>query len=66
MLKIISKPNSNIKICVSNEDEMSEIFSRLNGWMDLRVDDDYYPRRCKENNYISYTNGYFKKKYFNE
>ena len=66
MLKIISDPHSNIKICVSNEDEMYSIFHFVNGWMDLRVDDDYYPMRCKENNWISYTKGYFKKKYFNE
>lgn len=66
MIKIISKPNSNIKIAVTNEDEMHEIFNRLLGWMDLKVDDDYYPMSCKENGYHAYTKGYFKKKYFNE
>ena len=65
MVKIIFKPNSNIKISVSNEDEMYEIFFRLNGWMDLKVDDDYYPMRCEENHWHSYTKDYFKNKYFN-
>ena len=66
MIKIISKPDSNIKIVVTNESEMQEIFIRLNGWMDLKVDNDYYPMSCEENGYHEYTRGYFKKKYFNE
>lgn len=66
MIKIIVKPNSKIKISVANEDAMYEIFFRLNGWMDLQVDNDYYPVRCEENHWHSYTKDYFKKKYFND
>ena len=64
MKKIIRDIDSNIEIKVTNEDEMFTIFHRLNGWMNLQVDDDYYPMRSKENNYHSYTNDYFKMKYF--
>jgi len=64
MTKIITKPDSDIKIEVSNEDEMYEIFFRLGGWIDLQVDNDYYPMSCKENGYRGYTRDYFKMKYF--
>ena len=67
MKKIIIKdPDSNIKIEVTNEDEMYRVFHFINGWMNLQIDDEKYPMRCKENKWISYTKGYFKKKYFNE
>ena len=62
----IKDPDSNIKIEVTNEDEMYRVFHFINGWMNLQIDDENYPMRCKENNWISYTKGYFKKKYFNE
>ena len=64
MKKIIRDIDSNIEIKVTNEDEMFAIFHRLNGWMNLQVDDDYYPQSCKENGYHGYTQNYFKMKYF--
>lgn len=65
MKKIIIKdPDSNIKIEVTNEDEMYRVFHFINGWMNLQIDNENYPMRCEENNWISYTKGYFKKKYF--
>lgn len=65
MKKIIYDIDSNIQIEVTNEDEMYEIFHRLNGWTNFQVDDDVYPMSCKENGYHGYTRDYFKMKYFN-
>lgn len=66
MKKIIWDVDSNIKIVVTNPDEMYDVFFRLGGWMNLQVDDDYYPMSCKENGYRGYTREYFQKKYFDK
>lgn len=64
MKKIIWDADSNIKIEVTTADEMYGVFYIMNGWKNLQVDDDYYPMRCEENHWMSYTRDYFKKKYF--
>ena len=64
MKKIIWDADSNIKIEVATADEMYKVFHFINGWMNLQVDDDYYPMRCEENHWKSYTRDYFEKKYF--
>lgn len=57
----IKVSNTGIEIKVNNADEMHQIFSRLNGWMNLEIGEDKYP--CTSG-MVGYTKGYFEAKYF--
>lgn len=59
-MKTIEVMGAEIKIMVTNAEEMYIMFFRLNGWMGLKIDNDEYP--CDSRH--SYTKGYFQKKYF--
>lgn len=58
---IIKATNTGIEIKVNNADEMHQIFSRLNGWMDLEIGEDKFP--CTSGR-VRYTKSYFQAKYF--
>lgn len=58
-MKIIEIVGTNIKISVSNAQEMYSMFFRLHGWA-LKIDDDTYPADLQ----TRYTKGYFQAKYW--
>ena len=59
-MKVITVPETGIRIGVTNAEEMYRIFFRLHGWWDLEVDGKLYPASAD----VCYTTGYFKKHYF--
>ena len=56
-MKIITVPETGIRIEVTTAEEMYRVFFRLGTWWDLEVDGKAYP--ASEN--ITYTRGYFRK-----
>ena len=58
-MKVITVPETGIRIGVTNAEEMYHVFFRLHGWWDLEVDGKLYPASTD-----GYTEGYFKKHYF--
>lgn len=59
-MKIIEIVGTNIKISVSNAQEMYSMFFRLHGWGTLKIDNDIYPADLQ----TRYTKGYFQAKYW--
>lgn len=54
-MRIITVPETGIRIGVTNAEEMYSVFFRLHGWWDLEVDGKLYPASKNE-----YTRSYFK------
>ena len=59
-MKTIEVVGTNIKISVTNAQEMHTMFSRLHGWETLKIDNDIYPA----NSQTGYTKSYFQAKYW--
>ena len=59
-MKTIEVMGTEIKITVTNAEEMYIMFHRLYAYTGLKVDNDEYPY----NPLHGYTRGYFQKKYF--
>jgi len=59
-MKIIEVVGTNIKISVSNAQEMYSIFFQLHSWGTLKIDNDIYPADLQ----TGYTKGYFQAKYW--
>lgn len=55
-MKIITVPETGIRIGVTNAEEMYSVFFRLHSWWDLEVDSKLYPTSTKN----GYTRSYFK------
>lgn len=55
-MRIITVPETGIRIGVTNAEEMYSIFSRLHSWWDLEVNGKLYPASTEN----GYTRNYFK------
>jgi len=56
-MKVITVPETGIRIGVTNAEEMHSIFFRLNSWWDLEVDGKLYPASTES----GYTRNYFER-----
>lgn len=56
-MKVITVPETGIRIGVTNAEEMYRVFFRLHGWWDLEVDGKLYEASAS----TGYTRSYFDK-----
>lgn len=59
-MRIITVPDTGIRIGVTNAEEMYSVFSRLHGWWDLKVDGKLYSASTKNGYTRSYFEQFFK------
>jgi hypothetical protein len=56
-MKVITVPETGIRIGVTNAEEMYRVFSKLNTWWDLEVNGKLYPASTEN----GYTRSYFER-----
>lgn len=59
-MRIITVPETGIRIGVTNAEEMYRVFFRLNSWWDLEVDGKLYPASTSADYTRSYFEQFFK------
>jgi hypothetical protein len=59
-MRIITVPETGIRIGVTNAEEMYSVFFRLHGWWDLEVNGKLYPASTKDGYTRSYFEQFFK------